>query len=193
LVVSVAVVGSASTKGAVRRSGARPGDKVFVTGSLGGAASALSVLRGGGIPPRSSLARLRRPAPRIDEGLAAAEGHASSMIDVSDGLAGELAHLCQESGVGMRLDARAIPVAPGASLEQALGGGDDYELVFTAPDAATVRRSFARRGLVAPSAVGEVVAGGGLVLVDDSREEPLAAAGWEHRTAPRRIGGAAPW
>lgn len=182
LVVSVAVVGRAAPAGAVRRCGARPGDQVFVTGALGAAASALRVLQSGGTPPASSLARLRRPDPRLAEGLAAGGGGASSMIDVSDGLARDLSHLCQESGVGMRLWGRRIPLAPGASLEQALRGGDDYELAFTAPEPAVVVRSFDRRGLPPPLSIGEVVAGTGLVLTDDSGEEqPLSTSGWEHR------------
>lgn len=117
LVVAVAVTGEVVGGGEpVRRSGARPGDAVYVTGPLGGAAA-------------SGYRRWGRA--RIAEGEAARLAGATAMIDVSDGLAADLGHLADASGVGFVLD--AVPVAAGASLAEALGGGEDYELVYTGP------------------------------------------------------------
>jgi thiamine-monophosphate kinase len=99
----------------VLRSGARPGDVIYVTGPLGhGAASEYR----------------ERPQPRVAEGRAARLAGATAMIDVSDGLGLDLRRLAMASGVGVRLE--EVPVAPGATYAQAMGGGDDYELVFTA-------------------------------------------------------------
>jgi len=98
------------------------------------------------------------------------------MIDVSDGLAADLGHLADESGVGFRLD--RVPVFPGAGVEEALGGGEDYELVFAAPDVARVLASFATAGLAVPIAIGVCTA------EDEGREwdgRELAPSGWEHR------------
>lgn len=117
LVVAVAVTGAIAGGGEpVRRSGARPGDAVYVTGPLG-AAAASGYLRWG--------------RARVAEGEAARLAGATAMIDVSDGFAADLGHLADASGVGFVLD--EVPVADGASLADALAGGEDYELVYTGP------------------------------------------------------------
>ena len=181
LSLSVAVVGHSPSGGAVLRSGGRPGETVFVTGALGGARVALQVLRRGRSPEPEAAARLHRPFPRLEEGRAAAEAGATAMIDVSDGLAADLGHLCQESGVGVRLEAQAIPLGRGAALEDALAGGDDYELCFTAPDPDRVAAAFVAGGLPAPAAIGSVTREPERVLVlPGGTEEPLPATGWEH-------------
>jgi thiamine-monophosphate kinase len=181
LALSVAVVGDSPPGGAVLRAGARPGDTVFVTGSLGGPRSALGALRRGEAPAAEAAARLHRPRPRLEEGRAAAGAGATAMIDVSDGLAADLGHICDESGVGVCLHGEAVPLGPGAALEDGLAGGDDYELCFTAPDPDRVAAAFAAAGLAAPVAVG-VVTGEGrrVVTLPGGEEEPLPAAGWEH-------------
>lgn len=181
LVITVAVLGDAPPSGAVLRSGARPGDAVFVTGSLGGPRAALTALRRGSQPPEESVARLHRPVPRLAEGRAAAEAGASAMIDISDGLSSDLGHICRQSGVGAVLEAAAIPLGAGASLEDALAGGDDYELCFTAPDAARVAEVFSAGGLVAPVRIGTVTPDGEIALKEAGgvvRRVP--PAGWEH-------------
>jgi thiamine-monophosphate kinase len=115
LVVSVAVVGTVSgPPGPVRRGGARPGDDIWVTGPLGGPAAA-------GYAGRRHLAR-------VEAGNEARRAGATAMIDISDGLAADLGHLARESGVGIALD--TVPLASGATLEQAMHGGDEYELVY---------------------------------------------------------------
>ncbi|HVM39345.1 MAG TPA: AIR synthase-related protein, partial [Acidimicrobiia bacterium] len=111
-------------------------------------------------------------------GEAAAEAGATAMIDLSDGLGGDLARVAAESVVGFRISGAAVPVAPGATLDDALAGGDDYELCFTAPDADAVAEAFARRGLAAPTRIGEVV-DDGLVVATVEGEHHLPG-GWEH-------------
>lgn len=175
LVVSVAVTGGCD--GApVLRSGAAPGDRIWVTGPLGAAAAGLRLLRAGGEVPAELRRAHARPSPRLAEGRAARLAGATAMVDVSDGLAADLGHLADASGVGFALD--ELPVAAGATPEEAAGGGEDYELVFTAPPGVDVPAAFA--GLRAPVELGRVVA--------DRRRRTLAgeelpAAGWEHAWA----------
>jgi len=181
LTVTVAVVGDSPPGGAVLRRGARPGDSVFVTGALGGGRAALGALRRGEIPDPVALARLRRPVPRLVEGRTAASAGATAMIDLSDGLSSDVAHLCRMSGVGVLLEPAAIPVGPGATVDDALSGGDDYELCFTAPDPALVAEAFAAAGLHLPAPIGTVMAGGEVLLARRGGGTwPLAPGGWEH-------------
>jgi thiamine-monophosphate kinase len=181
LVIAVTVLGYAPPVGAVLRSGARPGDAVFVTGTLGGPRAALGALRRGDEPPADSVARLHRPVPRLAEGPVAAGAGAGAMIDLSDGLSSDLAHICRQSGVGAVLEAAAIPLGAGASLEDALAGGDDYELCFTAPDPGRVEQAFLAAGLAAPARIGTVTEGREIAVKEgDGRVRPLPPAGWEH-------------
>lgn len=176
LVVTVTVVGDAGGRPPVLRSGARPGDAVYVTGPLGSSAAGLRLLREGRGARNGVLAGAhRRPRARPAEGAAAREGGATAMIDVSDGLAADLRHLAGASAVGVVLD--EVPVAEGASLGEALGGGEDYELVFTASDPEEVEASFAAAGLRAPFAMGHCSADRGERLLAG---EPLPEGGWEH-------------
>jgi thiamine-monophosphate kinase len=136
----------------VLRSGAQPGDGIFVTGPIGGAGLGLWALRAGRARERAfsqAASCFLSPRARLDIAEAVArEAHAS--IDISDGLAQDLLHLCRASGVHARLDMEAIPVLPGFDeaarsvgadpYELILGGGEDYELLFTASDAPTGTR-----------------------------------------------------
>ena len=181
LVLTVAVLGDSPPGGAVLRSGARPGDAVFVTGPLGGPRAALGARRRGEDPPEASAVRLHRPVPRLAEGRAAAGAGASAMIDLSDGLSSDLGHICRTSEVGAVLEAAAVPLGPGASLEDALAGGDDYELCFTAPDPDRVVEAFSAAGLVAPVRIGTVTEGAEIAVKEgDGRLRPSPPAGWEH-------------
>ncbi|HEV7534068.1 MAG TPA: thiamine-phosphate kinase [Acidimicrobiia bacterium] len=181
LTVTVAVVGDSPEGGAVLRSGARPGDSVFVSGPLGGSRAALAALRRGEAADPVALARLQRPAPRVMEGQTAAGAGAGAMIDLSDGLSSDLAHLCRASGVGARLEASAIPVGPGAAVDDALSGGDDYELCFTAADPGRVAEAFAAAGLHLPAPIGTITAGDEVLLATPNGGTwPLAPGGWEH-------------
>ncbi len=194
LTVSVQVHGLVPTGQALRRSGARPGDRVYVTGALGGAALGLAHLQ-----ERLALAtddaercraRLDRPQPRLAAGLAL-RGLASAAIDVSDGLLADLGHILAAAGVGCSLDVDAVPQEPLAGevpleerLAAALAGGDDYELCFTAPPehAATLEALCARLDCGC-RAVGTIEAEPGLRLHHrDGREYRAGCSGYEHFT-----------
>lgn len=152
LVISVAAIGDADGVDPVRRDGARPGDALCVTGSLGGAAAGLMLLRAAPTDPAArgllerfpDLARAhQRGRARVGEGRAAARAGAHAMIDISDGLAQDVDHVCAASAVGCVIDADLVPLADGvretaAWLGQdatsfALRGGDDYELAIAMP------------------------------------------------------------
>lgn len=127
----------------VTRSGARPGDAIFVTGHLGGAAGGLIALEQQ-IDAPGLIERQRRPRPRVEEGRHAAMNGATAMIDLSDGLARDLGHVTAASAVGCEIDVGALPIDDelavlGADpVELAITGGEDYELLFTIPDPTVV-------------------------------------------------------
>jgi thiamine-monophosphate kinase len=177
VVVAVAATGVLEGDGpAVLRSGASQGDVLFVTGPLGASAAGLRVLRTGAPGPSSAVAAHRRPRARIAEGVEARRAGATAMMDVSDGLGIDLHRLAEASGVGVALD--CVPVADGATEEEALGGGEDFELVVATPDPARLVGAFAAAGLRAPIEIGR--------CTDDAAERtlrglPLARAGFEHR------------
>jgi thiamine-monophosphate kinase len=132
LVISIAVVADAGEGRPVLRSAGRPGDQVFVTRPTGASAAGLRALELDARAVGDVVDAHRRPAPRLAEGRAARRAGATAMIDVSDGLGLDLDRLCRASDVGVVLD--EVPIALGATLEDALGGGEDYELLFAAPD-----------------------------------------------------------
>jgi len=171
LVVTVAMTGSVDGP-AVRRAGARPGDVIWVTGPLGAAAAGLRAWRTG--TDHAELRRAHaRPQAALAEGTAARLAGATAMIDVSDGFAADLGHLADASGVGFELD--DLPVAAGATEEEARRGGDDYVLVFCAPQEAPVAERFA--GLPSPLRIGRCVEDPAARTI---RGAPLQPEGWEH-------------
>ena len=176
-VVSVAITGWVDGV-PVLRSGARPGDRLWVTGPLGAAAAGLRLLKGGGQQAAPELvAAHARPKPALVEGGVAKEAGATAMIDVSDGLGADLAKLATSSGVGFDLVPTWIPVARGATWEEAIEGGDDYVLAFAAPSSSNVESAFAAAGLPPPFCVG--------TCTSDAAERSLAGrpfepGGWEH-------------
>jgi thiamine-monophosphate kinase len=147
---------------------------VLLTGPCGGSAAGLRALRAGTGP---GLA-YRRPVARLREGQLAQLSGAHAMIDVSDGLALDLHRLADASDVGFRLD--EVPVADGATLEEALGGGEDYELLIaiSRTDADALTDRFEREGLRVPARVGTVASDPELRLFGDG---PLERLGWQHR------------
>ena len=173
LVVTVAVTGHCA-EAPVLRSGARAGDGVWVTGPLGGSAAGLRSLRSGGDPAGPLERAHARPVPRLTEGRAALKAGATAMIDVSDGLAADLGHIAAASGVGISLD--ELPVADGATREEALSGGEDFELAFCLPPGSEVGESFG--SLRRPVRIGECTAGHGGVRLAGA---DLEVSGWEHR------------
>lgn len=180
IVVTVTVVGRVpGDLEPVLRSGAQPGDHVFVSGPLGGAAAGLRFLQSAGAgdpePATGIVERHRRPVARLAEGSAARSAGARAMIDLSDGFAADLRKLAGSSGVG--IDLASVPVADGANDEDALCGGDDYELLFCAPDPEVVLSRFADAGLQAPVAVGRCTAQAGEVRL---KGVELRRCGYEH-------------
>ena len=188
LVVDVAILGQLSGP-PVLRSGARPGDFLAVTGELGASAAGLLALTGGA--PEGHVRRLvrkhLRPEPRVLAGRTAARLGARAMIDLSDGLASDVRHVSESSGVGCRVDLGLLPVADdtreyASSLGRnpeilAATGGEDYELLISAPE--TVMGSLAAESDVPVTVVGEVVDGGGVAFVRDG--EPVDdLSGWDH-------------
>ena len=155
LVVSVALAAGAASTPPVLRSGGHPGDALFLTSRLGSAAAGLRELRLDGAAKSGCVDAYLRPTPRLKEGRAAAESGASAMIDISDGLGLDLDRLCRASGVGVELD--AMPAADGATIDEAMAGGDDYELLFAAPSAERVLAAFLSAGLSAPVRIGQLV------------------------------------
>jgi thiamine-monophosphate kinase len=175
LVVTVAVTGWADADDElVGRDGARPGDLVGVTGELGGSEAGRLALERGEHGP---LARRHlRPEPRLAEGRALAAAGASAMIDLSDGLATDAAHVAEASGVSLRVELERLPRAPGVGAKQAATGGDDYELLFTiAPE-----RRAAAEAAAPVTWLGDVRAGEGLVLVGEDGEPLEGLRGYEH-------------
>ena len=196
LTLSVAVHGFVPPGQALTRAGARAGDAVLVTGTLGDAAAGLRCLQTRmdvQTPLRDALVeRLNRPVPRLAAGLAL-RGRASACLDVSDGLLADLGHLCAASGVGAEIDAALLPRSSAllglfdesAARDFALSGGDDYELCFTVPAArvAEVQADLARLGCGA-TRIGRIVAGDGVRVraADGGWLEPRRA-GWDHFAA----------
>lgn len=175
--VCITVLGQVPPGRALLRSGARPGDRLWVSGTLGDARLALEVFRGTRALPGEAFAAVRgameRPSPRVALGLAL-RGVASAAIDLSDGLIGDLGHVLARSGVGATVYADALPrsavlAAQAEPLQRLclLAGGDDYELLFTAaPDRdAAVRRAAAAAG-IAVTPCGRIDAEPGLRVVD---------------------------
>jgi thiamine-monophosphate kinase len=183
----VTILGEVPAGAALRRDGAHPGDDIYVSGTLGDAALAVAVLDGrtavdaGAV--EAARMRLERPQPRVVLGVAL-RGVASAAIDVSDGLTGDLSHVLDRSKVGAAVDLAAVPCSPAlaaklAGAERALAqgcllaGGDDYELMFTAPPSATRRIAAIAAQLSLPLArVGSITENAGLV-VRDERGVPL--------------------
>jgi thiamine-monophosphate kinase len=191
----IVLVGAVPKGRALLRSGARPGDSLYITGMLGGASAGLLQLtaiaakqaesgRPFRIPKRLStvLQPHLYPQPRVALGLwLRHRGLASAAIDISDGLSTDLAHLCEESGVAAEVVTADLPVSPGASLNHALHGGEDYELLFTARPAARLPRSVAG---VPITRIGRVVRRRSglpqIMLTSGACSEPLEPRGWEH-------------
>ena len=132
--IDVTVTGAVRPRRVLRRSGARPGDRLFVTGRLGAAAAGLAALMAGADVTPDALVAHRRPSPRLRTGIVVANNRsASACMDLSDGLADAIQQVCEASGCGADIDTSIVPVHEAATLAQALTGGEDYELLFAVP------------------------------------------------------------
>jgi thiamine-monophosphate kinase len=190
VLADITVLGSIGCNRALRRSGAQIGDQIYVSGELGESAATLHLL---------TQRRLRRrdlfPEPRIALGQWLSKRQiASAAIDISDGLSTDLSHICEESGIGAVIEAEAIPIHPTArklrnqtqrrtsssgdfALNLALHGGDDYELLFTAPGLKRVQRRIAG---VKITRIGEIVRGSKMHLIHSGKRQTIIPFGWEH-------------
>jgi thiamine-monophosphate kinase len=182
VLADVMVVGSLPRGSALLRSGAGPGDQIYVTGELGQSAAALRDFTSGKIKKRDVY-----PAPRIAVGeWLRANRVATAAIDVSDGLSTDLSHICKASRVGAVIESNALPINAEASksrksgpsaLDLALNGGEDYELLFTAPKSKRVPGKIAG---VEVTRIGEIVRGRSMQIVINGRKQRLEVRGWEH-------------
>ena len=190
LMISITAFGRVPPGKMVHRSGAKPGDRVVVTGTIGDAALGLAILRGGAattaladdaVSKQMLVARYRLPQPRNALAMAIRD-HASAAMDVSDGLAGDLAKLCAASGVSAVVDAPSIPLSAAAAallaggavgIESIVSGGDDYEILCAIPEGSF--EAFAQAAGVAKVAVTSI----GTVIADTSAPKFLDAQGRE--------------
>jgi thiamine-monophosphate kinase len=207
VLADIVLIGSAPAGRALRRSTARAGDALYVTGELGGAAAELAAMKLRAAKLNSKLPRMPAPdqlaahpqlfpQPRLEVGQALLRRRlATAAIDLSDGLSTDLAHLCRESGVGAQVSVDALPIhplamqardaqashaatAPNRGLTLALHGGEDYELLFSAPTTARLPSSIAG---VRITRIGSLVRGSSISLLAPSgRRSPLTPGGWEH-------------
>ena len=183
ITADIIVTGQVPTGKALLRSGARPGDHLYVTGALGLSAAVLKQLYAGKKVKPGKSSHHFYPVPRVEAGQRLRRrGVCTAMIDISDGLSVDLAHICEESGVAATIHEAAVPVAAGADLKSALHGGDDYELLFAV-----------RKGAKLPSRIGGLkITKIGVIekrtnsrpqigIVDDQEQtRPLAPLGWQH-------------
>ncbi len=186
LTLSVTALGFTPTGAMLRRAGARPGDIVFVSGTIGDAGAGLEVLQSGGADSYL-VSRYRLPTPRLPLGLLL-RGVASAALDVSDGLIADLGHIAEVSGVGIVVDAGAIPLSPAlmawwgddeASCVRAATSGDDYEIAFTAPSEDAALKAAALAG-VPVVRLGRVEAGRGVTLNGRDGAIAVPRAGFSH-------------
>ncbi len=199
IVVDVFVLGRVARQHLLLRSGARAGDRVLVTGALGDSAAGLALLQQPSIQVNAAgreqlLARHFTPTPRLPESaIIAQRRQATAMIDLSDGLSSDVGHICQRSGVGVRVWAARLPISPAVrqvalatdqpAWQLALEGGEDYELCFTAPPGAAEELARAVEGATGTpvTIVGEILPEQRRWLVrEDGTEVSLRGRGWEH-------------
>ena len=186
LTIDVAILGEL-TASPVLRSGARPGDLLAVTGELGASAAGFLALRDGRREPERLIQKHLRPEPRVDAGRMAARLEVGAMLDLSDGLATDAGRICEASGVGCRVDLEKLPVAEdtrevatvfGRNVgELAATGGEDYELLISAPE--KVMAALREELEIPLTVIGEVVEGDGATFIRNG--EPVGSlSGWDH-------------
>jgi thiamine-monophosphate kinase len=187
ILADIVVVGSVPKGKAFLRSTARPGDTIYVTGELGGSAAAILEMRKRSrrkLNPRD-YPRHFFPEPRVEVGrILRGKGLASAMIDISDGLSTDLAHICEESGVGAEIQAELIPRASVGKPRRQVGpelafhGGEDYELLFSAPRSKAVPSRIAG---VSITRIGHITRGTRILLKNSGGADyELEPRGWEH-------------
>ncbi len=195
--ITLTIIGEAENQNRIlKRSAAKPGDLVAVTGNFGASAAGLAMMQRKLTFDKKTEAALReahfKPTPRINEGQVLAKNAVKAAIDVSDGLLGDLEKLCLASGVGAKLYSDRIPIHPAVlksfgneAVKLALTGGEDYELIFTTPQKIV---NVIKRELACPvTVVGEIVKGKSVeVLDEDGNEFSWNSAGWDHFAKRKR-------
>ena len=198
IAINVGIMGKCPSGKSLCREGARVGDTIFVTGPLGDSAGGLQVILKGversteeatlierSVEEAALIERHKRPMPRIREGIALREtGLVSSMMDISDGIASDLRHILKASGVGAEVDLAKLPISQElaqvckkygwSTYELATGGGEDFELLFTAPEEVADTLDFP----IYP--IGRIVAGSGLKWMHNEKEADFDATGFKH-------------
>ena len=194
VLADIMIVGGVRSGRALLRSGARPGDLIYVTGDLGESAAALHLLQSGRIKHRDVF-----PHPRVEVGEWLVQKEiATSAIDISDGLSTDLSHICEESGVGAALESERIPIHISAqklsrkerstevgrrqSQQLALHGGEDYELLFTAPKSKLIPQRIAG---VKVTRIGEVLGEKKMYVMQNGKRTILIPQGWQYFTSTR--------
>lgn len=189
----IVLLGGVPRGTALLRSGASPGDLIYVTGKLGGAAAGLALLTRLAVEEPAALTSIPKklrtrlaphlyPQPRLAQGAWLRRRKlATAAIDLSDGLSTDLHHICEASEVAAEVDASLLPIFPGATLDQALHGGEDYELLFTVPPATRMPHAFdgvplTRIGCIVPAHKGRPT----VTLLSFDEAEPLQPRGWQH-------------
>jgi thiamine-monophosphate kinase len=196
MVISVTIIGEAYPGRAVKRTGARAGDDIYVTGSLGDSAFGLDILKARGVEGLNKdearlVGRHLKPSPRIKAGRLLGEGRlASAMIDISDGLSSDLGHILEQSGVGAVVYKNRLPISGELmhtagikkAVQYALHGGEDYELLFTARQSCRKKiAALQEEAGVGFTAIGNITAEDGAVLVDEKGQgRALRPSGYEH-------------
>lgn len=193
LAIAITAIGRVPKGQIVRRAGAKPGDVIFVTGTIGDGALGLALRQGKieakGRGTRHLLDRYLHPQPRVS--LAPIlRAHATSAMDVSDGLVGDLAHICDVSGVGAEVELARVPLSPAAAgvlsgdksaLQTILNGGDDYEILATVPAGAAEAFSHEAEAAGVPvTRIGTIVDGKAPPVVRDIAGKPVAITGTSH-------------
>jgi thiamine-monophosphate kinase len=182
LVVDVTATGSVHRRRVLTRGGARPGDDLYVTGSLGGAAAGLRLLRTDATSAGHAVDRYRRPEPRTRFGVLLGRNRAArACVDLSDGLADGVRQIGEASGLGAIVEADEVPIEPGSTLRDALGGGEDYELLFAVSPRMRSRLKNASRlaSDLTVTRIGRLTADRAMLLSRSGSTEELPA-GFEH-------------
>ena len=208
LIIDITLLGTGTRNKLLRRDTAKAGEAVMVTGSLGSAAAGLLVSEDEQLAAKVGpenlagvLAALNTPTPRVTAGQWLAQHGVTTGIDVSDGLAADISHICEASRVGVQIEAEALPIRPEVvriaafagrePQDLALFGGEDYELVFTVPaDHADMlaRELFVAAG-VSATAIGTICEGSAMTLLRQGKPSPLRSGGWDHLRLQDSSGG----
>ena len=176
--LSLTITALGSTSHPLARSGAKIGQRVYVTGRLGGPAAAVRAWRAGGLPTDADRARFASPVPRIEPAIGLAARGATSAIDVSDGLVADVGHIAAASKVSIEIDAERVPRVAGVSPVQAASSGEEYEIVVTGPEIDT--DEFSQEFGLDLTEIGRVVAGTPGIVLKQAGELIATPPGFDH-------------